>query len=191
MVNAAYAIVGPAPARFCHQPRMGAPPRRTRRRLGRHRRRRGFVRRRARGVGGPCSAARQPSACRDLNIFTWFPVAGLHANVGLLVDPLSMTMALFVTGVSTAIHMYSIGLHAPGPRVRPVLRLPQPVPLFDGRPGPGGQFPVLLPRLGGGRFLFVRPGGLLVPARGRRRRGQEGLRHQPCRATSASCWRCS
>jgi NADH-quinone oxidoreductase subunit L len=45
----------------------------------------------------------------DLTIFTWFPVAGLHVNAGILVDPLSMTMALFVTGVSTAIHMYSIG----------------------------------------------------------------------------------
>jgi NADH-quinone oxidoreductase subunit L len=45
----------------------------------------------------------------DLRIFTWFPVAGLHANAGILVDPLSMTMALFVTGVSTLIHLYSIG----------------------------------------------------------------------------------
>jgi NADH-quinone oxidoreductase subunit L len=45
----------------------------------------------------------------DLTIFTWFPVGGLHANFGLLIDPLSMTMALFVTGVSTLIHLYSIG----------------------------------------------------------------------------------
>jgi NADH-quinone oxidoreductase subunit L len=44
-----------------------------------------------------------------LNIFTWFPVAGLHVNAALLVDPLSVTMALFVTGVSTLIHLYSIG----------------------------------------------------------------------------------
>jgi NADH-quinone oxidoreductase subunit L len=53
----------------------------------------------------------RPAANRfsDLTIFTWFPVAGLHVNAGILVDPLSMTMALFVTGVSTAIHMYSIG----------------------------------------------------------------------------------
>ncbi|MGP8208033.1 MAG: NADH-quinone oxidoreductase subunit L [Acidimicrobiales bacterium] len=53
----------------------------------------------------------RPAADRvaDLTIFTWFPVAGLHVNAGILVDPLSMTMALFVTGVSTAIHMYSIG----------------------------------------------------------------------------------
>jgi len=50
-----------------------------------------------------------PDRVSDLTIFTWFPVAGLHANVGLLIDPLSMTMLLFVTGVSTVIHLYSIG----------------------------------------------------------------------------------
>src|SRR5579872_1726127 len=41
--------------------------------------------------------------------FTWLPVDRLHVTAGLLVDPLSMTMALFVTGVSALIHLYSIG----------------------------------------------------------------------------------
>ncbi len=41
--------------------------------------------------------------------FTWLQVGPLHVNVGLYVDPLSMTMAAFVTGVSTLIHLYSIG----------------------------------------------------------------------------------
>jgi NADH-quinone oxidoreductase subunit L len=45
----------------------------------------------------------------DKNIFTWMPVDGLHANMGLQIDPLSMTMALFVTGVGSLIHLYSIG----------------------------------------------------------------------------------
>jgi NADH-quinone oxidoreductase subunit L len=45
----------------------------------------------------------------DLDIFTWLPVAGLHVNFALYVDPLSMTMALFVTGVGSLIHLYSIG----------------------------------------------------------------------------------
>jgi NADH-quinone oxidoreductase subunit L len=45
----------------------------------------------------------------DKNIFTWIPVAGLHANFGLQIDPLSITMALFVTGVGSLIHLYSIG----------------------------------------------------------------------------------
>jgi NADH-quinone oxidoreductase subunit L len=42
-------------------------------------------------------------------LFTWIPVGGLHVNVALQVDPLSMTMALFVTGISTLIHLYSVG----------------------------------------------------------------------------------
>jgi NADH-quinone oxidoreductase subunit L len=41
--------------------------------------------------------------------FTWFSAGRLHVNVGLLIDPLSMTMAAFVTGVSSLIHLYSIG----------------------------------------------------------------------------------
>jgi NADH-quinone oxidoreductase subunit L len=42
-------------------------------------------------------------------IFTWVPVAGLHVNVALQLDPLSVMMALFVTGVGSLIHLYSIG----------------------------------------------------------------------------------
>ena len=45
----------------------------------------------------------------DKNIFTWFPVAGLHVNFGLQLDQLSILMALFVTGVGGLIHLYSIG----------------------------------------------------------------------------------
>src|SRR5579871_75030 len=41
--------------------------------------------------------------------FTWLNVDRLHVGVGVLVDPLSMTMAAFVTGVSFLIHLYSIG----------------------------------------------------------------------------------
>jgi NADH-quinone oxidoreductase subunit L len=41
--------------------------------------------------------------------FTWFSSGGLHVPVGTLVDPLSMTMCMFVTGVSALIHLYSIG----------------------------------------------------------------------------------
>ncbi len=42
-------------------------------------------------------------------LFSWIPVGGLHVDAALLVDPLSMTMVLFVTGISTLIHLYSIG----------------------------------------------------------------------------------
>jgi NADH-quinone oxidoreductase subunit L len=41
--------------------------------------------------------------------YSWISVDRLHVTAGLLIDPLSMTMALFVTGVSTLIHLYSIG----------------------------------------------------------------------------------
>src|SRR5918994_614392 len=42
-------------------------------------------------------------------LFTWLPFGGLTVDLGFLADPLSITMALFVTGVGTLIHLYSIG----------------------------------------------------------------------------------
>ena len=43
------------------------------------------------------------------HLFTWIEVGGFKVDFGLLLDPLSVTMALFVTGVGTLIHIYSIG----------------------------------------------------------------------------------
>ena len=43
------------------------------------------------------------------NYFTWFSAGGLSVPVGTLVDPLSMTMCMFITFVSAFIHLYSIG----------------------------------------------------------------------------------
>jgi len=42
-------------------------------------------------------------------LFEWLPVGSLKVQLGFLVDPLSITMVLFVTGVGTLIHLYSIG----------------------------------------------------------------------------------
>jgi len=42
-------------------------------------------------------------------LFEWIPVGDLQVDIGFLADPLSITMALFVTGVGTLIHLYSIG----------------------------------------------------------------------------------
>ncbi len=42
-------------------------------------------------------------------IFTWVSVGGLQVTFALQVDPLSVTMALFITGVGSLIHLYSIG----------------------------------------------------------------------------------
>ncbi|HEY1989730.1 MAG TPA: NADH-quinone oxidoreductase subunit L [Acidimicrobiales bacterium] len=53
----------------------------------------------------------QPGRVRSFNqnLWTWIPVGGLQVHAGLYVDPLSMTMVLFVTGISALIHLYSIG----------------------------------------------------------------------------------
>ena len=44
-----------------------------------------------------------------VNLFDWISVGSLHVSAALLVDPLSVTMSLFVTGISTLIHLYSTG----------------------------------------------------------------------------------
>ena len=44
-----------------------------------------------------------------VDLFTWFPTGGLQVKMGFLADPLSVTFILFVTGVGTLIHLYSIG----------------------------------------------------------------------------------
>src|SRR3954452_11073235 len=44
--------------------------------------------------------------------------AGVDAKVSILVDPLSMFMALVVTGVSTLIHLYSVGYMGGDPGYR-------------------------------------------------------------------------
>jgi len=49
---------------------------------------------------------------RDLRMFTWIPVAGFQVDAGLLLDPLSVTFALLITGVGGLIHIYSIGYMA-------------------------------------------------------------------------------
>ena len=45
----------------------------------------------------------------SLKLFTWIPSGGFNVDMGFLLDPLSMTMALFVTGVATLIFVYAIG----------------------------------------------------------------------------------
>ncbi len=45
----------------------------------------------------------------ELNLFEWIPSGELSVSMGFLGDPLSITMVLFITGVSTLIHLYAIG----------------------------------------------------------------------------------
>lgn len=44
-----------------------------------------------------------------VELFTWLSVAGLNVKFAYLVDQLSLTMSLIVTGVGFLIHVYSIG----------------------------------------------------------------------------------
>ncbi len=47
-------------------------------------------------------------------VFDWLPMIG--ANISFRVDPLSITMALFVTGIGGLIHLYAIGYMHGDPR---------------------------------------------------------------------------
>ena len=42
-------------------------------------------------------------------LFDWIKVGQLDIKAATLVDPLSITMVLFVTGIGTLIHLYAIG----------------------------------------------------------------------------------
>ncbi len=44
-----------------------------------------------------------------VTLFSWIHVGALHIDVALLADPLSITMALFITGIGSLIHLYAIG----------------------------------------------------------------------------------
>jgi NADH-quinone oxidoreductase subunit L len=54
----------------------------------------------------------------DLHLFSWIPVNGFQANIGILIDPLSISFVLLITGVGSLIHIYSIGYMAHDPERR-------------------------------------------------------------------------
>jgi len=45
----------------------------------------------------------------QVSIFTWIQSGSLDVDFGLLIDPLSLTFVLLITGVGSLIHIYSIG----------------------------------------------------------------------------------
>ncbi|HVF34640.1 MAG TPA: NADH-quinone oxidoreductase subunit L [Candidatus Saccharimonadia bacterium] len=49
------------------------------------------------------------------NLYTWFSVGGIEANVGFLVDKLTAMMMVVVTFVSLMVHVYTIGYMAEDP----------------------------------------------------------------------------
>ncbi len=50
-----------------------------------------------------------PDHTFELSLFSWIPAGDFQVDIGFLLDPLSMTMILFVTGIASLIHLYSIG----------------------------------------------------------------------------------
>src|SRR2546421_6716899 len=50
------------------------------------------------------------------SLWDWIGLGGFVVKFALQIDPLSITMALFVTGVGTLIHLYSIGYMRGDPR---------------------------------------------------------------------------
>ncbi len=46
---------------------------------------------------------------RNLYLWSWIPVGNLNVDMGMLIDPLSITFVLLITGVGALIHIYAIG----------------------------------------------------------------------------------
>src|ERR1700757_1178003 len=61
-----------------------------------------------------------PSAdrSRELHMYSWIPVSGFQANIGILLDPLSISFVLLITGVGSLILIYAIGYMAHDPERR-------------------------------------------------------------------------
>src|SRR6185437_3889201 len=57
----------------------------------------------------------EPSGTDQLHqvqVFTWIQSGGLDIEFGMLLDPLSITFVLLITGVGSLIHIYSVGYMA-------------------------------------------------------------------------------
>ena len=69
-------------------------------------------------VGTFFHVAHLPEEARQITItlFPWIDIGSTSADVAFLIDPLSLTMMLVVTGVGFLIHLYSVGYmaHDPG-----------------------------------------------------------------------------
>jgi NADH-quinone oxidoreductase subunit L len=55
---------------------------------------------------------------RDVHMFTWIAVGRFHADAGLLLDQLSISFVLLITGVGSLIHLFAVGYMADDPERR-------------------------------------------------------------------------
>jgi NADH-quinone oxidoreductase subunit L len=61
--------------------------------------------------------SRDPEERRHVvSLFSWVPVGSLQVDLAFLVDPLSITMCLFITGIGALIHLYATGYMHGDPR---------------------------------------------------------------------------
>jgi NADH-quinone oxidoreductase subunit L len=51
-----------------------------------------------------------------VQLWEWMPVGSLKVDLAFLVDPLSITMVLFITGIGALIHLYAVGYMHGDPR---------------------------------------------------------------------------
>ena len=49
---------------------------------------------------------------QNLHVFDWIPVGSLQVDIGLRIDPLSISFVLLITGVGALIHIYAVGYMA-------------------------------------------------------------------------------
>jgi NADH-quinone oxidoreductase subunit L len=59
-----------------------------------------------------------PDRSRDLHLYSWIPVQGFQADIGILLDPLSICFVLLITGVGSLILIYAVGYMAHDPERR-------------------------------------------------------------------------
>ncbi len=55
---------------------------------------------------------------RDMTLFTWISAGRFHVPIGLLLDPLSISFVLLITGVGSLIHIFAVGYMARDPERR-------------------------------------------------------------------------
>ncbi len=118
-----------------------------------------------------------------VDLFTWLPSGGLRVQMGFLADPLSVAFILFITGVATLIHVFSIGYMHGDPRLLPAFLFAY-MNLFVAA--------MLILVLGSSFLVTFLDGKASVSARTssfrsgssaprRRQRGEEGVHHHPRR----------
>ena len=80
--------------------------------------------------------AAPPAAPYVKTLWSWIPVGDLSVSAALQVDQLSVVMLLVVTGVSSLIHLFSVGYMHDDPGLRALLRVHEPVRGVHARAGP-------------------------------------------------------